>query len=188
LSLAAIDYRDNDLGDYNEVSIAFFVRPRGDRPAIPYLGNLLDLFRGRLGTFIYRLPVNQSFTRDAGEGIWGFPKTVEQIDMEKTATSCTCRLVMDGQHVLTVTLPRGGERTMSGSSLCTYTLIDGAPHRTRFTQGGTGTGFGRGSGVALELGGHPLAEELRSLGLPKRPFMTVWTEHMHGRFDAPEKL
>ncbi|MCG8588442.1 MAG: acetoacetate decarboxylase family protein, partial [Proteobacteria bacterium] len=99
LSLAAIDYRDNDLGDYNEVSIAFFVRPRGDRPAIPYLGNFLDLFRGKLGTFIYRLPVNQSFTRDAGEGIWGFPKTVEQIDMEKTATSCTCRLVMDGQHV-----------------------------------------------------------------------------------------
>jgi hypothetical protein len=25
-SIAAIDYRDNDLGDYNEISLAFFVR------------------------------------------------------------------------------------------------------------------------------------------------------------------
>ena len=29
-SLAIIDYKDNDLGDYNEVSIALFVRPRGE--------------------------------------------------------------------------------------------------------------------------------------------------------------
>ena len=33
-SIAVIDYKDNDLGDYNEVSIAFFVRPRGDAPAL----------------------------------------------------------------------------------------------------------------------------------------------------------
>ena len=29
--VAIIDYKDNDLGDYNEVSIALFVRPRGER-------------------------------------------------------------------------------------------------------------------------------------------------------------
>jgi hypothetical protein len=65
-SLAIIDYRDNDLGDYNEISVAFFVRPRGSSSGIPYLGSALDLFRQRLGTYIQRLPVNQSFTCDAG--------------------------------------------------------------------------------------------------------------------------
>ena len=45
-SLACIDYRDNDLGDYNEVSLTFFARPRGEGPSvgIPYLGNVLDFF------------------------------------------------------------------------------------------------------------------------------------------------
>ena len=29
LAIAVIDYRDNDLGDYDEVSLTFFVRPKG---------------------------------------------------------------------------------------------------------------------------------------------------------------
>jgi hypothetical protein len=39
LSVACIDYRDNDLGDYNEVSLAFFVRERRAAAGIPYLGH-----------------------------------------------------------------------------------------------------------------------------------------------------
>ena len=45
--LAIIDYRDNDLGDYDEVGIIFTVRPRGAAAEAS-------------GTFIYKLPVNQS--------------------------------------------------------------------------------------------------------------------------------
>jgi hypothetical protein len=43
-------------------------------------------------------------------------------------------------------------------------------------------------GARLELGPHPIADALRSLGLPGPALMTMWTERMHGRFDAPEKL
>ena len=41
-SIAMIDYRDNDLGDYNEVSLAFFVRRKGETPAlgVPFLGSV----------------------------------------------------------------------------------------------------------------------------------------------------
>ena len=46
-SIAMIDYRDNDLGDYNEVSLAFFVRRKGESPAlgVPFLGSVVDFFR-----------------------------------------------------------------------------------------------------------------------------------------------
>ena len=74
LSIACIDYRDNDLGDYNEVSITFFVRKRGDRKGIPFMGAGIDMIRGVLPTHIIHLPVNQSFTCEAGQVIWGFPK------------------------------------------------------------------------------------------------------------------
>ena len=91
LSLACIDYQDNDLGDYNEVSIALFVHLRGKGPTLPYAGTVLDLLRNNLATYIHRLPVDQSFTRDAGAVIWGFPKTVEHIDaVAWHATGSTC--------------------------------------------------------------------------------------------------
>ncbi len=188
LSLAAIDYRDNDLGDYDEVSITFFVRPAGESHGVPYLGNLAGFFRQELGTYIWKLPVNQSFTCDAGCTIWGFPKTVEEIDIRHDADRSTCRLAMDGQHVLTLELPRGGERSMPEREMTTYTLINGVPHRTRSTMGGEGFGVAGGGKARLELGGHPIAQTLRTLGLPKKPLMCAWNEHMRGTFLAAEKL
>jgi len=186
-SIAVIDYRDNDLGDYNEVSIAFFVRRRGDATGIPYLSTLTDLLRGKVATYIRHLPVDQSFTRDAGATIWGFPKTVERIDFTPEDKRATCSLYMQGSHVLTLSLPRGGTRTLPDSVMTTYTFIDGQPHQTAFSSGGRQVGFHLG-GAELTLGAHPIADELRSLGLPKRAFMTMWMEHMHGSFGAADPL
>lgn len=184
-SLACIDYRDNDLGDYHEVSLALFVRERGAPRGLPVLGTLLDFFRGRLATYIHRLPVNQSFTCEAGRGIWGFPKVVDEIDFEAGARAvCTWR--SGGEHVLTFSMPRGGTTTMPAQDLVTWTWIDGSLHRTRFVSGASGVGFRLGGGE-LVLGTHPVAEELRALGLPRRPLAAVWMERMNGRFEAPEK-
>jgi len=185
LTLAAIDYRDNDLGDYHEVSVAFFVRERQAPRGLPVLGPALGLLGGRLPTWIHRLPVDQAFTCEAGRRIWGFPKTVDGITMAHGRRSvCTWRA--DGRHVLTLSLPRGGRLTIPDQALSTYTWIEGALHRTRFTTGARGAGF-RPGGARLELGDHGISDELRSLGLPRRALMSVWMEHMHARFEAPEK-
>jgi hypothetical protein len=186
-SLACIDYRDNDLGDYNEVSLALFVRLRGAARGVPYVGAALDLARSRIATYIHRLPVDQRFTCEAGRGIWGFPKTVEQITFEDGGGRRTCRLAMGGRHVLTLTTARGGHRTLPDVPMVTYSWIDGALHRTRFVSGATGVGLHLG-GAALALGDHPVADELRALGLPRRALMTVWMEHAHARFEAPETV
>lgn len=188
-SIAMIDYRDNDLGDYNEVSLAFFVRRKGESPAlgVPFLGSVVDFFRNALATWIWKLPVNQSFTCEAGSGIWGFPKSVEQIDFEDAGGRRTCRLVMDGRHVLTLSVPRGGTRELAEAPFTTYTMIDGALHATRFDAASTGVGFGLG-GASVILGTHPIADTLRELGLPRTALMTVWMEHQRARFGGPERV
>ncbi len=177
LTLVIVDYRDNDLGDYYEVGIIFFVRPAGDPEA-------------ELGSYIHALPVNQSFTCEAGCRIWGFPKSVEEIEFSYRDDSATCRLTMAGQHVLTLTVPRGGDGQTEDSEATGYTLIEGVPHTNTFTRGGSGecTTPG-GEGVALELGSHPLADELRSLGLEQAtPLLSNWSEHMRGSFGPSVKL
>jgi hypothetical protein len=187
LSLGCIDYRDNDLGDYDEISLAFFVRERGAPRGLPVIGPILDVARGRLGTWIHRLPVNQSFTCEAGCRIWGFPKTVDRIAIRADGDRVRCDWAVGEKPVLAFSMPRGGSRTLPERSMTTYTWIDGKAHRTTFTSGASGAGFGMG-GVDLELGSHPIADELRALGLPRRALFTTWMEHMHGRFEAPAPL
>jgi hypothetical protein len=177
VTIVIVDYRDNDLGDYDEVGIVFFVKPKDDPDA-------------EMGSYIYKLPVNQSFTCEAGSRIWGFPKTVEEIDLSYAEDSATCRLTMDGRHVLTLTVPRGGDGETEESEATGYTLIEGVPHSNVFSRGGSGekTSPG-GEGIELVLGDHPIADELRSLGLPEAPaLLSAWTEHMRGSFGPSTKL
>jgi len=184
LSIACIDYRDNDLGDYNEVSIAFFVRRRGERN-IRYLGAALDMMRGTLPTYILHLPVNQSFTCEAGSAIWGFPKTLDEVSIDVSDDRLRCVWNKGGQNVLNISLPTGGTRRFAEQELSTYSYIDGRLHRTPFTSSAEGLGVHRG-GVNIALGAHPIADELRSLGLPKAALMSMWMGKMRGRFEAPE--
>jgi hypothetical protein len=69
-------------------------------------------------------------------------------------------------------------------------LIEGVPHSNVFVRGGTGESTTPGgAGVELILGDHPIADELRSLGLPDAPaLLSAWTEHMRGSFGASTKL
>jgi hypothetical protein len=176
LSLAVIDYRDNDLGDYDEIGVILFVKPRGAAD-------------DQAGTYIAHLPVDQAFTCEAGRTIWGFPKSVEEIDIAYADRSMTATLRMDGLLVLRLTLPRGGDDEMPALPMTTYTLIDGVPHATAFTQGGTGSQVvAGGEGTTLELGDHAIAKELRSLGLPAEAQLTTWTGHMRGTFETPRPL
>ncbi len=175
LAIALVDYRDNDLGSYHEVGTILFVRPVGG---------------GEDGSFITHLPVDEEFTCVAGNQIWGYPKSVERIDVTQAETSSRWVLTMDGELVLDLTVPRGGSEEMPPMPMTSYTLIDGRPHATPFTQGGTGSSmdFG-GDGVELTLGTHPIAKELASLGLPTASVtLTTWTEHMRATFGEPQPL
>jgi hypothetical protein len=169
--LALIDYKDNDLGSYYEIGTIFFVRPGGGGPE---------------GNFITHLPVSEEFTCVAGNQIWGFPKSVEDFEVTNTETTSRWVLRMDGELVLDITAPRGGADDMEPMELTSYTLINGRPHATTFTQGGSGSGFFFDAEVALTLGTHPIAKELASLGLPDAPVvMTTWTEGMRATFEEP---
>lgn len=174
IALGLIDYRDNDLGSYLEVGTILFVRPAGG---------------GADGNFITHLPVNQAFTCEAGNVIWGFPKSVEQIDVVDTDGATTWTLTMDGELVLRLTVPASGTDVMDPMELTSYTLIDGVPHATAFTQGGTQSSMAFGDGVTLELGTHPISKELASLGLAEAtPVLSTWTGKMKATFETPVPL
>lgn len=141
------------------------------------------------GTFITHLPVDQRFTCVAGSEIWGYPKTVEHIEVTQTPTTSRWVLTMNDTLVLDITVARGGSDNIPVMAMTSYTLRGGRPNATTFTQGGSGVLIqAGGSGVSLQLGDHPLAAELASLGLPAEPVSSIWIEKMQGSFEGPQPL
>jgi len=181
-TLGAVVYRDNDLGQYNEMLVAFMVQYGNRRPR-----PLLDLLRGKAGAYIHRLPVDQSFTCEAGCTIWGYPKTIEAIAVDASERHRTATLHCGGEHVFTLSVRRGGRWPLGERPFDSYSYREGRLRRTPFVAGGSGAGFRLG-GAALTLGPHPIADELRSLGLPRRALLSGSMEQMRASFGAPETL
>ena len=185
-TIGTMEYKDGDLGPYHEVAITFFVHEPGAR-TIPFAGTLLALARGRLGVYIHQLPVNGEFTREAGCTIWGFPKFMSEISIAREGGVETAVLRVDGEHVLTQTMRTGGARSFAERAQVSYACRDGVTYRTPSAMSGEGVGARLG-GATLELGMHRIADELRSLGLPKRALFSTYIGSMRGLFYAAERL
>ena len=181
VSLALVDYLENDLGTYKELALAILVDdPAGSPPKA----------KGSVSTYIHRLPVSEEFTCAAGKGIWGFPKWVADLDVHFHEHSVHCQLNdAEGHMVLSVEMLRGPlpipRRPLP---MVAYTCDDeGVVRRTPWDTNGTGSQRIRPGGTRIEIGyGHPIADELRSLGLTRRPLMTMWDDHMSATFGSPE--
>ncbi|MDN5751221.1 MAG: acetoacetate decarboxylase family protein [Pseudonocardia sp.] len=174
LFLLVVDYRVNDLGVYDEVGVALPVR-----------------HRGRTGLHIHQLPVTTEFTMEAGRALWGLPKWLARIELAVDGRDASCRLAdVDGTHVLTAAL-----RTLPLRLPCTVpgTVTALAPHdgavlasTVRARVGGIRAGLG---GARLVLGsGHPMADELRALRLPRRPVATVIADRVSFEMDAAREV
>ncbi len=184
--LAAIEYKDNDLGSYNEVGVNFLVT-YGPTPSLPLVGLVTASRRGALGAYVHRLPVTTSFSRDAGRDIWGFPKTVDTITFSDRDDRRSCRLDADGRHVLTLGARRGGTRTLAEIPQDAYAWRDGMLFKTPSRMRAEGVGFRLG-GATLVLGDHPIADELRGVGLPRRALSTTWFGHWQATFEDAQIL
>jgi hypothetical protein len=192
VALAACRYDDTDLGPYHEVAVGLVVR-RHDAPASTSpSGRIREFASGAVGVYIHRLPVDQEFSCVAGRDIWGFPKWVTSIDIDeppagrpRAGTGTTVRLVDDGVHVLTLTVAAGGRLRLPSQAPPSYSFADGVLRRTTWTTSTEGAA-GRPGGATLVLGDHPMADELRTLGLPKRAVFSSSAALMRASFDGAE--
>lgn len=186
-TIGTMNYRDNDLGQYYEIAVTFFVRERG-QGTLPLIGTILDFRRGRIGSFIHQLPVNGEFTCAAGNEIWGFPKSVCDIKIFARDGRQTTVWNKDGEHVLTHTLVTPRSSAVRTARQTSYALRNGVLYRTPTEMRLEGVGVRFFGGATLELGAHPIAAELRSLGLPRRALLTTYVPKWSGRFDAAERV
>lgn len=186
LQLLAVDYRENDLGDYNEGAIIFPVLTPGEKKPFPLFGALQRMGNGTIGNFVYRMPVDQEFTTHAGRFIWGFPKWVSRVDIEFGASVARGTFIDEGELVFSIAAKTGGNRSPKEQRIASLAIRDGRAWKTYGTNSSSGLTFSLG-GETPEIGdSHPLARELRTLGLPRKPMFTVSVKSSSMTFGQPE--
>lgn len=186
LQLLFVDYRDNDLGDYNEGAIIFPVLTPGEKKPFPFFGALKRMATGSAGNFVYRMPVDQEFTTHAGRYIWGFPKWVAKIDIAFDDDRATGSFYDEGELVYSLAAKAGGTSKAKEQRAASLAIRNGKAWKTYGTTAGNGVTFSLG-GEMPDIGeSHPLALELRALGLPKKPMFTVSIKNTSMTFSGPE--
>lgn len=163
-TITAYEYRDCDIGPYNEVAIGFPVTI-GDKAPSPLAG----LFRPRASEpmgYIRHLPVTTEIARDAGVEFANYPKFLADIDFETKDNRLLCHLSEAGSHILTLSVHQPPLKATGRSRR--HSITSRADRLLRLeiviSECQMGTARDR-SGAVLQLGNHSISQELRELGL-----------------------
>lgn len=186
LQLLCVDYRENVLGDYNEGAIIFPVLTPGESKPLPFVGSLARMARGKVSNFVYRMPVDQAFTTHAGRFIWGFPKWMARIDIELSKQGAKGSFFDEDELVYSISAKAGGKAKVKQQRAASLAIRGGKAWKTYGTSSGSGLSFRLGGELPVIGDSHPLALELRALGLPKKPLFTVSMQHTSMSFSGPE--
>lgn len=173
--ISIVDYIENPWGAYDEVNLGFMVQLRAD-PTVT-------------GAFVYRMPVNEEFTCKAGNQVMGLPKTVEELSFEYSDGSVRVDLAMDGRPTMSVVFPDAPQTDPATmTETLTFSYLGGGP--TAIPLGiEVGGAVIDPDAIRVELFDSPVADELRSLGLPElAPQLAMWGRGVGGSFGRPYPL
>jgi hypothetical protein len=183
LSMVAMEYRRiADVEPYNEfgIMVPVLYEPTVNTPGLPLL--FPDRFR-RFGFYVHHLPVTTQAAYDFGVEIWGYAKIVAEISFEDAVHLRRCRLRAEGKDVVTLEVERLATKARP-LNYYSYTVKDGQLLRTLVQAWGqVGIGRFRG-GASYTLGDHPMAEELRALGMGKTAVERLYAPQVQSMLHA----
>lgn len=163
--VAGISYsKAGDFDPYDELAVIVPVARRT-------LGGV-PLLESGLGGYVVALPVTTEESCRMGREIWGFPKSVADVEVRhegdsESADTWHVGVREDGEQALTLSV-REARRHTRETSLDSYTAKDGRLWRTPVdVLGPVGVGVGHGT-VSLTLGTGPVASTLDGLTI-RRP-------------------
>jgi hypothetical protein len=165
LSITTYQYRECDIGPYNEVAIGIPVTIDEETPL--FTGSLRKMPK-EPKVYSHHLPVTTEIAREVGAEFAGYPKFVADIEFVDDGDWVTCKLSDKNKHVLSLSGRKLGLKT--APRYCAHPITYRGEYilRSEFVVSEREMGYSNsGDDVKLELGDHPIAEELRKLNLGK---------------------
>ena len=175
ITVVIIQYRRGSWGAYNAFNVGVRGRPVGV-PAAP------------MGAFVLPSPVSDRFGCEAAHRALGMPGSVEPIDVSHAPDHVTVSVMPEGRHEVTVRMPRvARQRPPVRIETVGYSEVEGALQSVR-VEFDVPVDLIDPHDVEIELGAGPLADTLRTLGLPCRPELCTWGERLSAVFHQAERV
>ncbi|MBI5630290.1 MAG: acetoacetate decarboxylase family protein [Elusimicrobia bacterium] len=171
VAVHCLEYKDTDIGPYNEVSLSIAVR-RGWLPLASLFQAARSLWRREFHGYVSALPVTTTIALHGGLDYFNYPKYLADITFRETAGHrvCTLRdkesldviLEFEGRRIPT---RNRAPRDQNLTAMFSYPEIAGRPHRATFLVNHIERGSRFLSGARLRLGSHPRSQAFAELGL-----------------------
>lgn len=179
VTIAAFEYkkwgRDQPLPPYNEWAFMIPVKyVSGKEPGLE-------------GDYVVWMPVTHEMPMRGGIEGWGFNKFMSEITFTETRDVRTCNVVADGKNIVRFKVRRLGVSNGQNDLYCfnkmkdslTWTLVQFKGDFGRSEEGGS---------AGYELGDHPIAKQLGSLGLGKASVETTYGVNVRANLHSYSKL
>jgi hypothetical protein len=163
LYLSALEYGATDIGPYNEFAV--MIPFTFDKPS-PMFTGFLRQAPAEPYAYVHHLPVTTEIAMSAGIEFAGYPKFLATIDFEHEGDWIHCRLAEDDRHILTLSGRKPPLQSAPRDRAHLFTTRNGRLLRSEAINSERRLGESRDSSdVRLELGDHPIGQELKALNI-----------------------
>ncbi len=190
IGITAFEYKDTDIGAYNELGIAIPLNYPAYRQNIPGRAMVETLRRGQLHAYVHHLPVTTEIARAGGVDFYNYPKFIANIDFNESADQRECMLAEGEEHILTMRGKKISTPKAQGMRVFSHLYMNRQPQSSEFELNAPKVGISNSFGIAnLELGGrHPIALELDKLLISKKSFHYQYSVGFEGILHGPDRI
>ena len=162
-AITLYEYRDTDIAPYNEVGFTFPITL--DKPAGILLGTMREITRGAM-LYVWHLPVTTEIACDLGIEAANYPKFLAEIEFVRENDWLSCHVSKGNRDIMTLSVRELATESGSHGRAYPITFQDNRILRSELVLNAPQIGQSRNpADMRLELGDHPIAEELRGLKL-----------------------
>lgn len=190
VGVTCFEYRDTDIGPYNELAITVILNNPPFAPNLPGRALLAGLRSKQLHAWVHHLPVTTEIARVGGVDLYNYPKFIASIDFEQGAGRRSCRLAEGDDHILTLDGPLIPTPDSGQLQLFSHIWMDRQPQESEFKLNVIAGGRALKPGAAtLQLGkSHPIARELAAALVSRRTIYYELMAPFEGILYGPEHL
>jgi hypothetical protein len=190
VAITCFEYRDTDIGPYNELAISVVLNEPWFLPNLPGLALISSLRRRQFHGWVHHLPVTTEIARAGGVDFYNYPKFIAGIDFDESDERRTCRLSEGAEHILTLSGKRIAAPRSEEFQLFSHLWMDRQPQSSEFKVNAIEMGVSLSpSAATLKLGErHPIARELAGLLLSRRPIQYQYIPRFEVILYGPEHL
>jgi Acetoacetate decarboxylase (ADC) len=190
VAITCFEYRDTDIGPYNELAISVVLNEPWFLPNLPGMALISSLRRRQFHAWVHHLPVTTEIARAWGVGLCNYPKFIAGIDFQESEERRVCRLSEGAEHILTLSGERIATPRSEEFQAFSHLWMDRQPQSTETKINASEMGVSLSAGAAtLQLGErHPIARELAGLIAFRRPIQYQYMARFEMILYGPEHL